>query len=109
MRLRYRVPPSTRPGKRTLTLRGTVPYSLLQGSEDSLELLLEGGGSGLASEDDVGPRSLDGVIARIRGLRRRDGLRATFARRGAGPVVLPTRDLVLRGRLRVPIEVIEKR
>jgi len=109
VRLRYRVPPSTRPGKRTLTLRGTVPYSLSQGSEESLEFLLEGGGSGLASEDDVGPRSLDGVIARIRGLRRRDGLRATFARRGAGPVVLPTRDLVLRGRLRVPIEVIEKR
>ena len=60
---RYRVPRSTRPGKRTLTLRGPVPFSLLEGSAESLEVLLEGGGgSGLASEDEVGPRSLDELV-----------------------------------------------
>ena len=108
---RYRVPRSTRPGKRTLTLRGPVPFSLLEGSAESLEVLLEGGGgSGLASEDEVGPRSLDELVARIASLRRSEGVRATFARKDdAGPVVLPTRRLVLRGRLRIPIRVLARR
>ena len=104
----YRVPRSTRPGRRTLTLRGTVPLTLLEGFELSIEDLLGGGaGGGLADEDLVGPRSVDAVARGIASLRRKQGLRATFARKGAGPVVLATPDRLLRGRLRLPMKVLE--
>ncbi len=103
----YRVPRSTRPGRRALTLRGPVPYPLFFSGGGGLGLLLEGGGGvGIASEESVGPRSVDALAARIARLERRDGLRATFAKKGRGPVVLPTKEQVLRGRLRVPMRVV---
>jgi len=108
--LRYRVPRSTRPGRRTLTLRGSVPYPTFFGGGGGLGLLLEGGGGvGIASEESIGPRSVEALAARIARIERRSGLRATFAEKGRGPVVLPTRDLVLRGRLRVPMRVMGPR
>ena len=105
----YRVPLSTRPGRRTLTLRGTVPFALLQGFEQSIEDLLGGGvGGGLADEDLVGPRSVETVARAIAGLKRRYGLRATFSRKSHGPVILPTRERILRGKLRLPMRVLER-
>lgn len=103
----YRVPRSTRPGRRTLTLRGPVPYPLFFGGGGDLGLLLEGGGgAGIAPEESIGPRSVEELASRIAMLERRGGLRATFARKGRGPVVLPTKKVVLRGRLRVPMLVV---
>lgn len=101
-----RVPRSLRPGVRFLTLRGIVPASLQDGSEDGLELVLEdltGGNS-----DDPGSRSIAELAAGIAELGRPDGLRATFASRGRGPVVLRRRDLLLRGKVRVPVRVLRR-
>ena len=99
----YRVPESTRPGDRMLKLRGIVPGSLLGGGGDALlDLLLdEFGGAGGGG----GPRSLDALAEEIGAFRRREGLRGTFARKGKGPVVLPTPRLLLRGSARVPLRV----
>jgi len=100
----YEIPESTRPGDRVLKLRGIVPGSLLEGSEAGLlELFFEGFGGG--GGGGAGPRSLDALAEAIAGFRRRDGLRATFARKGRGPVVLPTPRLLLRGSARVALRV----
>lgn len=96
---RYTVPKGIRPGDRVLKLRGIVPGG---GSEDSLiDLLFEDFGAGTGA----GPRSLGELVKRIEAFRRRDGLRATFASKGRGPVVLPTPELLLRGRARVPLRI----
>ena len=66
-----RVPRSLRPGARVLTLRGVVPASLQEASEDGIEIVLEdlaGGGAG--SGDDAGPRSVGELAARHRRARR---------------------------------------
>lgn len=104
------VPRSLRPGVRTLTLRGVVPASLQQASEDGIEIVLEdiaGGGGG--SSDDAGPRSVGELAAGIAELGAADGLRATFASRGRGRVVLRRRGLLLRGKLRVQLRVAPRR
>ncbi len=108
---RYRVPRSTRAGNRTLTLRGTVPASLAEGAEDSIELVLEGdGGStsgGDGSGDDPGPTSIAALSRAVAALGRRDGLRATFAARSRGPIVLRPAGLV-RGKVEMPIKVLRR-
>ena len=98
----YRVPEGTRPGERVLRLRGIVPDSLLGGSEDSLDLFFDDFESGGGS---AGPRSVAALAEKIAGFGRRDGLRATFARKGRGPVVLPTPRLLLRGSASVKVLV----
>ena len=98
----YRVPPGTGPGARVLKLRGIVPGSFEEGSEDSLDLLFEDGGD---AGGGAGPRSIKSLADLIAGLRRRDGLRATFASEGRGPVVLSTPRLLIRGRVRLGLRV----
>jgi len=100
----YRVPRDTEPGDRVLTVRGVVPDSLLDANEELLELFL---GAGLPGAGDPGPRSLDELAESIADLRRSNGVRATFERKARGPVVLPTGNLLIRGRVRVPIRVVE--
>ncbi len=100
----YQVPRSTRPGDRVLTLRGVVPGSLLEGSEESFDLFFDDFGS---QSSAAGPRSIDALAETIAGFRRREGLRATFAGKGRGPVVLPTPRLLLRGSARVPLRITE--
>jgi len=100
----YEVPEETRPGDRVLRLRGTDPGSLLGGGGDLLDLFFdEFDGSG----EEAGPRSIDALAEAIAAFKRPDGLHATFARKGRGPVVLPTPRLLLRGSARVPIRVAE--
>lgn len=99
----YRIPPDTEPGDRVLTVRGVVPHSLLDASEELLLELFLGGG--LPGGGGAGPRSIEELAQAIADLRRRDGVRATFERKARGPVVLPTSDLLIRGRVRVPIRV----
>ncbi len=98
----YRVPKGTRAGDRVLKLRGIVPDSLLGGTEDSLDLFFDDFESGGGS---AGPRSIAALAEKIAGFGRREGLRATFSRKGRGPVVLPTPRLLLRGRASVDIRV----
>ncbi len=105
-----RVPRSLRPGVKTLTLRGVVPASLQQASEDGLEIVLEDiaeGGAG--SGDDAGPRSIGELAAGIAQFGAADGLRATFSARGRGPVVLRRPGLLLRGKLQVRVRVARAR
>jgi hypothetical protein len=104
------VPRSIRPGPRVLTLRGVVPASLQQASEDGIEIVLEdlaGGGAG--GGDDAGPRSVAELAAGISELGAAEGLRATFASRGRGPVVLRRRGLLLRGKVQLPVRVLKRR
>ncbi len=98
----YEVPEQTRPGDRVLKLRGIDPDSLLEGSEDSFDLFFGAFGG---EREGAGPRSIDALAKEIAGLRRREGLRATFRPKGRGPVVLPTPRLLLRGSARVPLRV----
>ena len=98
----YRVPRSTRPGRRTLTLRGIVPQSLASGSEEGLELILEGVAED--TQDSPGPPSVGALAAAIAAIGHRDGVRATFAEKGRGPIVLRPNGL-LRGKLEIPLRV----
>jgi hypothetical protein len=111
MAFRMRVPRSLRAGRRVLSLRGVVPESLREGSEDGLEQVLEdtGGGEGGGGSDEAGPQSLEELAAQLGGLGRPDGLRATFSRRARGRVVLPANRILLRGRLSVPVRVTRAR
>jgi hypothetical protein len=105
-----RVPRSLRPGVKALTLRGVVPASLQEASEEGLEIVLEdiaGGGAG--SGDDAGPRSVAELAAGIGEFGAADGLRATFSSRGRGPVVLRRPGLLLRGKLQLAVRVARRR
>jgi len=94
----FRVPRDAKPGRRTLTVRGS-------GSEDaSLEAIFaflfgEGGGQSRP------PKSVDELSARIAALGTRDGVRATLERKGRGPIVLPSDEVKIRGKTRVPLIV----
>ncbi len=100
----YRVPRSLGPGLKVLTLRGVVPASLREASEEGLELILEGfeapGGG-----DGAGPRSIRELASKISALGAPDGVRATFRSRGRGPIVLRNRDLLIRGKTQVAVRV----
>lgn len=97
----YRVPKRTRPGDRVLRLSGVGAGSFEDEAEDFIELLFGESGAG----GGAGPRSLDALAGEIADLRRRQGLRATFAAKRPGPVVLPTPRLLLRGSARVRLRV----
>jgi len=103
-----RVPRSLKPGVRLLTLRGIVPASLQDAAEDGIEVVLEdllGGGV----NDEAGSRSVPALAAGIADLGAPDGLRATFASRGRGPVVLRRPGLLVRGKVRLPVRVLKRR
>ena len=106
---RMRVPRSLRPGVRVLKLRGVVPASLQDAAEDELEIVLEDLAGGDGGGDEAGPRSVAVLDEKIAELGAADGLRATFASRGRGPVVLRRRGLMLRGRARVAVRVLGRR
>ena len=103
-----RVPRGLRPGRHVLTLRGVVPASLEEASEDGLEIVLEDLGEGAGSDDRAGPRSVRDLAAQFSALGASDGLRGTFGSRGRGPVVLRRRGLFLRGKVRVPVRVMRR-
>ena len=101
---RYRVPRSTRAGLRVLTLRGVVPSSLASGSEDTLEVILEDGNGQGGPSDTPGPPSVGALAAAIAAIGHRDGVRATFAAKGRGPIVLRPSGLI-RGKIEIPMRV----
>ena len=102
--LTYRVPPSTKPGARLLKLRGIASESLLGSTEEILELFL--GDSLEGGTGEAGPRSVKALADVIAGLRKREGVRATFASKGRGPVVLRTPRLTIRGIARLKLEIV---
>jgi hypothetical protein len=96
----YRVPRSLRPGRRVLTVRGASPGSA-DPLEDVFELIFGGDGEGGPRP----PRSVPELGTRIALLAKPSGVRATFARKGKGPVVHRGDTLLIRGKARVPIVV----
>ncbi|HEX2160823.1 MAG TPA: hypothetical protein VHF88_03285 [Thermoleophilaceae bacterium] len=96
----YRVSPGAKTGRRTLTIRGSTPGGSLGGLEDLfIELLVGGGGGG-------GPiRSVGELAGRIAALGEREGVRATLAEKGKGPVVYSDPRLLIRGKTQVPLVV----
>lgn len=97
----YRVPRGAKPGRRSLTVRGTGPGAG-GGLADVFEILL-GGGSG--GSRDRPPRSIGELAARIAALGKAEGVRATLAPKGKGRVVLRPKRLRIRGRTQVPLIV----
>jgi len=96
----YRVPRSTRPGRRVLTIRGTGPSGGADGLEEIFALLFgEEGGGGRA------PKSLPELRLRIAALGIPEGVRATFARKGKGRIVYRNDRLRIGGKARIPIVV----
>jgi hypothetical protein len=98
----YRVPRSTSPGARLLTLRGVSG----SGDSDFLSALFgelfafDGGGPRSGP-----PRSIGELADRIAAIGRPQGIRATFARKGKGPVVYPTGRTLIRGKAQIPMIV----
>jgi hypothetical protein len=92
-----------------LTLRGVVPASLQEASEDGIEIVLDDLEGGAGPDDRAGSRSVPELAAAIAELGAPDGLRATFSPRGRGPVVLSRRGLMVRGRVQVGVRVLERR
>jgi hypothetical protein len=68
-----------------------------------LELIFEGEDGG-SDPDSPGPPSVGALAAAIAAIGRPNGVRATFAARGRGPVVLRPNGL-LRGKLEIPLRV----
>ena len=106
---RVRVPRGLRPGRRTLTLRGTGADP----GNESLDALFT---VGLSPEDAVfffgtpppTPDTIDELAAAIRGVHRFDGIRATFrrrARRGEGRPVFRHDALRIGGSERIALRV----
>ena len=102
-----RVPRSLKPGVRSLRIRGVVPASLEDAAEDGLEIVLEDLEGGDSGDDEPGPPSVAALAAEIAKVGAPDGLRATFAPRGRGRIVLRRRGLLLRGKLRVRMRVLK--
>ncbi|MDP9227641.1 MAG: hypothetical protein M3M99_01150, partial [Actinomycetota bacterium] len=64
-----------------------------------VELLVGGGGGG-------GPtRSVGELAGRVAALGEREGVRATLARKGKGPVVYGNERLLIRGKMQIPLIV----
>lgn len=96
----YRVPRSTRPGRRVLTLRGTTPSSLGEGAEGIFELLFGGFGGGRP------PRSVPALAKRISSMGESDGIRGTFSNKRSGPVVYRDDRSLIRGKVRLPMVIV---
>lgn len=95
----YRIPRDTKKGMQILTIRGPGSGGGLAALEDFFIELFTGGGGG-------GPtRSVSDLAKRFAALGAPDGVRATFARKGQGPVVYNSRRLLIRGKTQVPMIV----
>ena len=103
-----RVPRSLKPGRKVLRLRGVVPASLQEASEDGIEIVLDDLEGGAGPDDRAGSPSVPELAAGIAELGAPDGLRATFSARGRGPVVLSRRNLMVRGRVRLGVRVVKR-
>ena len=96
----YRIARNAEKGRRTLTIRGRTPGGGLGGLEDFFVELLGGGGAG------VGPtRSVGELAAKVAALGEREGVRATLASKGKGPVVYGSDRLLIRGKTQIPLVV----
>lgn len=98
----YRVPSSTKPGRRTLTIRGTGPGGF---SLEAIFALLFGESDGGGTPP---PRSVSELSARIAGLGTDQGVRVTFARKGKGRIAYRNGRLKIRGKTQIPV-VVERR
>jgi hypothetical protein len=97
----YRVSRRAKRGRQTLTIRGRPPGGGLGGLEDIFVDLFGGGGGG-----GRGPtRSIGELAARVAELGSREGVRATLAKKGKGPVVYSGKGLLIRGRTQLPMIV----
>jgi len=95
----YRVPRDVKRGRQALTIRGISSGGGIAALEDFLIELFTGGGGG-------GPtRSVDDLANRIAALGIPDGVRATFARKGKGPVVYSSKSMLIRGKTQIPMTV----
>jgi hypothetical protein len=93
----YHIPGDAKKGRQTLTVRGTSPGGGIGALEDFFIDLFTGGGGG-------GPtRSVGDLANRIAALGMPDGVRATFARKGKGPVVYSSKSMLIRGKTQVPM------
>ena len=105
-RISVKVPKGLKPGRRVLRVRGagSGPSEDGESLDDVLQIIFEGeGGSGGGGGD--GPRSLSALAVKVARLGREDGVRAGFAKKRAGPVVLRTPQLLITGRANVPVRV----
>jgi len=98
-----RVPRAARPGRRVLTVRGRNPGG--GGLAEFFSVLLGGGGG----KGGGGPaRSVPELAARFAAFGEPDGVSATFAPKGRGPVVYRGGELLIRGRSETAV-VVERR
>jgi len=96
----YRIPRDTEKGLQILTIRGPGGGGGLDALEDFFIMLFTGGGGG-----DGPTRSVADLAKSFAALGRPDGVRATFARKGKGPVVYSSKQLMIRGKTQVPMLV----
>ncbi len=95
----YRVPRDTKKGLQLLTVRGGGQGGGIAALEEFFIELFTGGSSS-------GPtRSISDLAQRIAALGTPDGVRATFARKGKGPVVYTSKNMLIRGKTQVPMIV----
>jgi hypothetical protein len=103
---RLRVPRDLRPGRRVLRITGRDPRQIDVALEDELVLFLvgeeEGGGRRSA-------RSIRELAARIRALRKPNGLRASFRRGDEARIFYRSADRLLRGSVRIPLRVVRRK
>lgn len=96
----YRISRHAKLGRRALTIRGRGAGDGLGGLEDFFAELFGGGGAG------AGPtRSVPELAARVAALGEPEGVRATLARKGKGPVVYSGKRLLIRGKVQIPLRV----
>ena len=93
----YRIPRDTKRGLQILTVRGSGSDGGLAALEDFfIELFTGGGGEGPT-------RSVGALAKRFAALGAPDGVRATFERKGKGPVVYTSKRLLIRGKTQIPM------
>lgn len=107
IRVKVRVPSSTKPGLRTLSLTGTPDDDAVDLEQALSEEFDPGAG---ADAGDPGARDVEELAAQVAGIGRFDGLTARISGSGASSrTVFRSRDLRVSGRLRVPLRVVRRR
>jgi hypothetical protein len=94
----YRVPRDVEKGPQILTIRGKSASSGFAGLEGFFIELFGGGGDGPT-------RSVGDLATRVAALGSPQGVRATFASKGKGPVVYSSRSMLIRGKAQIPMIV----
>jgi len=104
-----KVPESLKPGRQILRLRGVGSGFSEESLDEVLELIIEGDGGLGGGSEGRGPRSIPALAAAVARLGNPEGVRAGFAGRGKGPVVLRTPRLLIRGQAKVAVRVVKPR